>query len=394
MSHLIGRQPIFDRQNEVRAYELLFRPEPGESFPFDDQIATAQVLNNALMNEELSTLVGRAKAFINFPAAFFMQEDVTPPFGPRQLVIEVLERVPVTPTVVNNLKALKDQGYTLALDDFVFKREFIPFLELADLIKLDVLNLAPEKVPLLADKIRQITPAELLAEKVETHDMHQVCLDAGFHYFQGYFYAKPEVIETKEISVSQQALLQLLARLNDPNIQLEEIEEIITQDPGLTVKLFKLAKSFSLDGKTEYTSLIDVLQFYGIQRVRSWATILSLSSLKNTHPDVVRLALIRALFFEKLAKKKGLPQPDEYYLAGLFSNLDALLGLALPLALEPLPLPEQIKQGIIEHSGTVGQFLSWSEKIERNAAHDLPPVIGKLYEEALREANALIGHAF
>ncbi len=197
MTRLVGRQPIFDRNMQVFGYELLFRPiQPGE--PFDDDFATASVLNNALMGMTLPQLVGDARAFVNFPTSFFMQVR-QPPFGPEQLVIEVLERVPPEDAIVDALGRLKTQGYTLALDDFIFSREFVPFLKLADIVKVEVNENRQEKLPQLVDKIRRVTGARLLAEKVETHDLHRFCHELGFDYFQGYFYARPDVVETRDL---------------------------------------------------------------------------------------------------------------------------------------------------------------------------------------------------
>ncbi len=225
---LIGRQPIFDRDGHIQAYELLFRSvAPAAGRPFDGNHATANVIVNALTEFGLDNLVGPHRAFINFTAD--MLRDDTVRLLPRErVVIEILEDIAIDDKLVESVAAMARDGYELALDDFVFRPEWKPLIRLASTIKIDVLALDAERVATYAEQFKA-AGLTILAEKVETHDQHQQMLDLGFDLFQGYHYAKPKVLARDRIPDDHMATLRLLAAVNDPSVSMDDLEALVVQ---------------------------------------------------------------------------------------------------------------------------------------------------------------------
>lgn len=383
----LGRQPIFTPQNQVYGYELLFRGgrEPN-SAEFDNaEEATGTVLHNTLMGFGLNQIVGDRKAFINFSQSFFECQAI-PFFSPDRIICEILENVRPTDKALSGMQRLKDQGFALALDDFVFKREFMPFLLLADYIKLDVINAPPEKIAPLTEKIRRVTQATLLAEKVENKAIYQACQEAGFALFQGYYFAKPEILVGKKLSIGKQNILALLASILDEKISLDALQTIIQRDVGLSHKLLTLAQQYRTERMPKFDSLKEVMQLFGLKRIQSWATMISLSLATDVVPEVFNMAQTRAIFMRKAAQHQFPAQTEAYFLAGLFSLLDNILGQPIAEALDNLHLSDVIQQAIIENSGEMGTTLKICCALERGKPEDINIEYKILYLEAVGEA--------
>ncbi|SIN90789.1 diguanylate phosphodiesterase [Sulfurivirga caldicuralii] len=385
---LIGRQPIYNREGSVFAYEFLFRDHALSVQDVDPDRATAQVLDTFLMANGVRRLTGGKKAFINFPPAFFEGPFQPPAFGPQTIVIEILETVPATEKVMQTLRALKRMGYTLALDDFVLKSEHQSLLNLADIIKVEILGLTPQQIRHVAKTVRKYTDAALLAEKVETPEIHRACLDGGYDYFQGYFYAKPVTLKTETIEASKLVLLQLLGRINNPNAHLQELAGLVGNDPGLSSRLLLLANQQNTDSAQDlhFHSIFQVLHFFGINRVKAWVSMISLAQFEDLDPEVLRLALIRAHFMARSAAENG-EDEDSYYLAGLLSKLDVITQVDMATLLQQMPLDEALKLALLEKQGPMGQLLLSVEKMEQNKGDTLPSSLQQRYLESVVSAN-------
>lgn len=384
----IGRQPIFDRRKQVYGYELLFRDgyHPNEAHFESDDDATATVIHNSMMGFTLDELVGGAKAFINFPETFF-DPKIDPCFSSHKIVCEVLETVPVNETTLAGIKKLRQKGFAIALDDFVFKKEFIPFIRLADIIKLDIEGVKPEKIPLLIERIRKVANTKILAERVETQAIYEVCYDAGCDYFQGYYFAKPEIVTSAKLSVSKLHLLMLLRKLAQENISLEDLEEVVSQDVGLMHKLIKLAAQNRTVGMPEFETLKQVMVLFGLRRVQSWASMISMNLLDDVVPEVFNIARTRAIFMRLCAEHEKLENPDSYYLAGMFSLLDVILKKPLVELLESLSLNRKIINGILQGEGEHGRMLQMVKSFEQSRSESLEQVYRHLYVRALKESH-------
>lgn len=388
----VGRQPIFNRNRQLYGYELLFRGgyNPNQAEFDNADLATATVVSNSIMGFDFEELVGSTRAFINFSESFFT-EDVEPIFSPHHIVIEVLENVPVTETVIASLKRLKQMGYTIALDDFIFKKEFIPFLKLADIIKIDIENISLQKLPVIFNKIRRVSTTKLLAERVETKQQFEACMQAEVDYFQGYFFAKPEIVSGKKVSVSALHLMELLQKITDPTISLEELESIIIKDVGMTHKMLKLARQFQSSNMPEVDNLGQVLRVFGLKRVQNWVATISMSSFQNAVPEVFNIARTRAIFLRRAAEFENLQQIDSFYLVGMLSLIDTILGSTMEDALNQLPLNETIKKGLLDNEGDYGRLIKTVNLIERSETRQLNPEYIQMYLVSLKEST-LIGN--
>jgi len=388
----VGRQPIFDRKLDVFAYELLFRghnrassgPNPGDK-------ATAEVLVNAVMDMGLENLVGTHPAFINVSAGF-LDGRYPLPISPDHVGLEILEDVAPSEVVLETIAELRQRGYTIALDDFVYRPELEPLLELAHLVKLDVLALTEGELQKSIATLRG-RPLKLVAEKVETHRELEMCRDLGFDYFQGYFLTKPQLMQGSATGTNRALILQLMARIQAPDAELQELENLIVQDVALTYRLLRHVNSAAFALRREVESVREAILFLGTNTIRNWASLILLTRMDHKPSELATTALIRAKMCERLAFAQRVQSTHAYFTTGLFSMLDAFMDRPLPELIATLPLTQAIKQAVLKFEGHLGatlQRVMWYE----NAAWDKlddgqldPGAYTRSYMEALRWAN-------
>jgi len=352
---IIGRQQIFDRKLNIYAYELLFRGTDFDlAFKEAATQATNQVITDTILEIGLNTIVGPHKAFINFTTQNIL--DKTPLHLPKdRIVIEVLENVEIDSRIVGNLKELSKLGYIIALDDFVFSDEWMPLVEFADIIKLDILEMGESKTRELIKRLKPYN-VQLLAEKVENYAEYQYLVELGCDYFQGFFFNKPNIVSGKRLSVNQTAAIQLLNTVNNPDVEFEDLTKIISLDVGLSYKLLHYINSafFSLPNKI--SSISHAISYLGLKEIKRWINILTLASLSNKPEAVMQNALIRGKMCEELANLSG-DKSDNFFLIGILSNLDTLLDIPLEEALSHLPLADDIVSAILHQQGLGGEAL-------------------------------------
>lgn len=352
---IIGRQQILDRQLNIYAYELLFR---GQGFDLNDRDeatqATNQIITDAIIEIGINNIVDEHRAFINFTTQNILEK--TPLSLPKdRIVIEVLENVKIDLRVINNLREMSQQGYLIALDDFVFTEEWRPLVEFADIIKLDVLEMGEKKV---REAIAQLAPYKLkiLAEKVETHQEYEYLRELGCDYFQGFFFSKPNLVQGKRMGVNQLAAVRLLTTINNPNVEFEELTTVISQDVGLSYKLLHYINSAFFSIPTKIESINQAITYLGMNELKRWVNILMLSSLSDKPIVVMQNALIRGKMCELLAKSMG-HKAGNYFLIGILSSLDSILDISIEDAMSQLPLGEDIVVAILSHRGLGGEAL-------------------------------------
>ena len=360
---LIGRQQILDSHLNTFAYEILFRGKDFDLSLKDGAAnATNQVITDTILEIGLNELVGPHKAFINFTTQNIL--DKTPLLLPKdRIVVEVLESVAVDAEIIRNLKELSELGYTIALDDFVLAPEWLPLLEFADIIKLDIMAGSLDDTRQLIEKLKPYK-LRLLAEKVETHEQFQTLCEWGCELFQGFFFSKPNVVEGKRLGVSQSAAIQLLSVINKPDIGFAEVGKIVSQDVGLSFKLLHYLNSafFGLPQKIE--SIQHAIACLGLIEIKRWINILTLSSLSDKPPSVLQNLLIRAKMCELLAHEMK-EDRENYFLIGMLSGIDGLLDMPLTKVVEQLPLAEEINDAILNYRGNAGEALKFCIAYER-----------------------------
>ena len=358
---LLARQPIFDVNVEVVAYELLFREFDAEQANVTDgDRATSAVLVNALTNLDLSQLVGEGQAFVNFTANLL---EVDLPLEPERCVIEVLEDVVVTPELIARLEVLKARGHKIALDDFLYYEEAAPLLPLADVIKLDMLALSETELMDMLARFKAFD-VTLLAEKVESQKMLDHCKTLGFTLFQGNFLSKPEPITGKKISANKMVVLELLNQLQDPDSNLRDLEHLVAQDPVLGFKTIKLVNSAFYRPRYEIESLGHAMTYLGLDAMRNLASLLAISGMSDKPNALRTYAVEKAKLCELLGEKVSFDQSAVYYSVGLLSTMDAYFDQPLPMLLESLMLRVDIKAASLEKKGPLGLILQTAESVQ------------------------------
>lgn len=362
----IGRQPIFDRNIKVYAYELLYRHGFVNYAQIDDDdAASGTVLVNLLLEIGLDNLVGKHKAFCNFTRGFLLQEqDLS--FAADRLVIEVLETVEAEDEIVQAVRGYAERGHMIALDDFVYREELRPLVEIADLIKIDVMDLGMEGTAEQVKILRTIKPSlKFLAEKVETKEEFQQCLDLGFDYFQGYFFSKPVVVTGKKMPPARIAMLQLMSELQDADVSMERIEEIIQTDVNMSVKLLRQVNSSYYGLINEVTSIRHAIVRVGLQHIRTWASVLIMGSVSDKPDELMTMALVRGKMCELIAVQQSSRQETSYFTVGLFSLLESILDAPMEQILKELPLSDEINQALLNGEGRMGKVLHCVQDYEQ-----------------------------
>jgi EAL and modified HD-GYP domain-containing signal transduction protein len=370
---LLGRQPILDRQQRLVAYELLFRcsrmPRGGEIL--DGVMATSRVLVNTLNHLGLDKVLGDKKAFINVSAEF-LANDVIELLPRERVVLEILESVTPGPEVVARCQQLRDAGFELALDDFVYHESREPLIPLASYIKIDLRAQDMAATRNLVTRLRARVPA-LLAEKVETLEDFRACQAMGFDYFQGYYFARPEVLSAKRLDPAMQSALQLF-NLVANKAEIGRIEAGFREDVALTYNFLRYINSVGMGLTHKVTQLRHALVVLGYTKLSRWLSLLLMSFPGHSGAShaLFRTALVRARLAELLGQKRlGERERDLLFVAGMFSMLDALLGRPLSESLGELNLPTEVPDALLRKTGPLAPYLTLVHAIE---SADFPAV--------------------
>jgi len=353
----VGRQAIFNRHREVFGYELLFRDGTSNRAALSDpNLATSHVLLNAFLEIGIERVAGDSPVFVNFSRDYLLGQHPLPALKGR-MFIEILEDVTVDDKLVDAVRALRDEGYRIALDDFVYSEELIPLIECAQVVKLDFLSIGREGIAAQVEPLRRF-PVALLAEKVDNYEDYTFCRELGFSYFQGYFLCRPEVLEAGKTPANRLTLLQLLSRLYDPAADMTEIVKLVQADVALSYRLVRCINSPMYGLRREIQHVREAVTMLGLSQVRQWVSLLVLSSSTGRPHALLSTALLRAKMCELLARAEGHAAPEALFTAGLFSVLDALLDMPMEQVLATLPLSEVVSAALKGLPGRATDILS------------------------------------
>lgn len=385
-----ARQPILDRNQALYAYELLYRGDfkRNEAGVIDGDAATTEVMFSALVDTGLQEVVGNSLALINITGSF-LQGDLALPEEKDQIILEILEDIEPTTDIVEAILGLAEQGYRLALDDYQHRHEFEPLLNAVELVKLDVRALTREELEQHVQLLRQFD-CELLAEKVETRAEYEFCHGLGFDYFQGYFFCEPERLTARRSGVNHTTALRLMARLQDEACSFDEIQSLIGNDAALSVRLLRFVNSPFCGVPREVRSLRDALSLVGLNIVRRWATLLLMTRLGEGKSDeLINLALIRGKMCEQLGESSTEYDASEYFTVGLFSIMDALFDQPMEIAVDSLPLSQDLKDAIEHRTGELGETLASVVVFERDPTNSDSDEVAKVYLDSVRWARQI-----
>ena len=360
----VGRQAIFDRELEVFAYELLYRDAGGRCSFTDGDMASSLTVLNAFMEIGLDRITGPYKAFINLTRPFFV--DMPPiPFSRDRVVLEILEDVNVDEELLLGISSMAGHGFELAMDDYNFQPHLQPILPLVSYIKVEIQPGGMEELTRRMPELRA-TGARLLAEKVETAEQFEQLKALGFDYFQGYFFARPSIVRTDRVEEDSAMVVRLLARLNDPNVPMQEVIDLVSRDPGLSFKVLRYVNSAGIGLRSKVESIQRAVVLMGLARIRAWATLFAMAGLGNRPLEILNVGLLRANLCERLCRLCRSGTPETAYTVGLLSVLDLMLSQPLAGLMDQLPLSDEVKRAIVAHEGGYGQLLEAAVTLERN----------------------------
>lgn len=367
---LIGRQPILDRNEKICAFELLFRSSHSlqANIP-DNSIASAKVILNILSGFGVQEILGGHRGFINVELDLLISEtlEILPP---DLIGLELLENLKVTPELVERCKALKAAGFILSLDDHSYSPSYEVLYPLIDIVKIDIL-LTPEGTlePMLR-KLRQY-PFKLLAEKIETREKFKECHDLGFEFFQGYYFAKPSVIEKQRIDGTATSLLKLLQLLMD-DAELEQVEGCLRHCPGLTYSLLLLVNSVAAATRRKISSVRHAVALLGRQQLTRWVQLALFASDDNRGLEnpMVDMAAVRGGMMEQLVRCHSTLQydaevADQAFLVGILSLLEWIYDVSMQEVVANLNLSDDVSAALLHRQGELGQILICVEALEQ-----------------------------
>lgn len=388
---VVGRQPIFDRDRDLVAYELLYRPLPTSQRADDPAAPRKAVDGDEMTNEVIFSALGLGIEKVTGGADMFCNADRGVLTGllpislpPRQTVIEIVESVTIDDDILAGCAALKAAGYRLAADDFTWFDDAERLLELVDVVKVDLRITPMSDIPQLMARCRDFDTL-MLAEKVETAPELAACQELGFDLFQGYHLGRPNTVSGPALGASRLAVMRLAQAVLDDEVDYSVIEQILRPEPELSYQLVQLA-SIGRFGETrrEVQSLRQALVWIGLNRLRGWIPALSLRPVGPAVDTNLQVVLTRARAVELLADQMYHGKGDFAFTAGMFSALDLLLGVPRSRLPHMLEIPPRLHAAVFDRSTQIGALIGWIIDYEHDGM--LPPPDSGISRTMLTEA--------
>jgi len=376
MDIFVARQPILNEHKKLFAYELLYRGTDEGPLASGEKM-TASLLSATFLTEGLDVISGSKPCFINFTQDLLLR-GLPSAFPGSKIVVEILENVYPTAEILKVCQTLRQEGYTIALDDFVYDKTLEPLIVLADIIKIDFRISSENEIRRTLHRLAHF-PVKFLAEKVETYEEFNLASTLGFKYFQGYFFSKPEVFRIHELESVKASLIALLAEVTKKSSTAERLEQIIGTDVALSYKLLRYLNSSYFYRINTIESVRHAIVFLGEKEIKRFVLLVIISEIVTDKPgELVKLAIIRARFCELLAENSDFRKMSaEIFLLALLSLLDAMLDIKMETVIEQLPLADVLKKALADRTGPMAPFLNAASAFEQ---HDRRTCIAALDE--------------
>ena len=346
------RQPIFDRDLNVAAYELMLYDRSSEQLMESGTAAIPEALNAAFFENDFEQLLNHKKAIIPFSKSF-LEPDIVSGFPADKIVLFLSDHKNLDASDIEKIKHFKSQGYQFAIalhEEEDLNRELIA---LCDFIKI---NYNAEFVDSLFESDQKEQPI-IIASMIENYDKINACKEKGFQCFQGSFISKPNIIENKKIDSSQTVLLKILSELQKPNIEFEEIEKVVSQDANLSFKLLQYINSAAFASTRKIGSLREAIVRLGQGKIKQLVNIMSLTAASDKPSELMQISMIRAKMCELIAQELKLPNASSFFTVGLFSTLEAVLDMSWESLFQTLPLTDDLKNALMRYEGSMGEVL-------------------------------------
>lgn len=381
----LARQPILDRNQNLIAYELLFRrlgTRPDNAA--DDLRGTASIIAHTT-ELGMECVVGSAAGFFNVDYATVMSDIVS--FLPcEKVVFEIPQTIKITAELIRRVSQMVAAGYKFALDDVITFSEYImPLLPLIEFVKIDTSVMTRADLGALTSRFKDANKL-LVAEKVETIEQFRNCADLGFDYYQGHYFAKPVILSGKKLTSSQASILQLLA-LIVKDADNGVLEHRIKKEASLFLSLLRLVNTPAMGVSKSISSISEALLVLGRRQLRQWLQIqlyMGPQSDTGAASPLLLLATTRGKFLELVARKlkpanKNIA--DTAFTVGTMSLLDTLFSQPMTIILEQIILGKEVREALLHRTGFYGDLLKLSEYVEK------PGEAGPLLAALLMELN-------
>ena len=360
----VGRQPIFDRSGDVIAYELLFRDSAtAVTATRRSALATGSVIVSAFTEFGLEQITGAKLCFINVTREFLIGE-LPVPFDPGQAVLEVVEDVDVDDRVTDGVRALKDRGFTIALDDFTWDSGARRLIGLADYVKIDTLSTESGALRQTVHACRDHQHLRLVAERLETEEQLRTAVRLGFDYFQGHVLGQPHVVSRVALSPARISRLQLVTALGAADIDFDQVVTLIMRDPSLSYRLLHATNSAASGLSARVSTVREAAVLLGLETVRQWVVLMLFSDLTDATEDQLTATMTRARFCQLIAEGQG--QPGEAaFTVGLLASIADLIAQPTSAVVAQLPLAAEVEAALTTGSGELGRVLAAVRSYER-----------------------------
>ncbi|MFQ3236247.1 MAG: EAL and modified HD-GYP domain-containing signal transduction protein [Paraglaciecola sp.] len=394
MYSYLARQPIVDNTHTVFGYELLFRDSEDNCFPdIDPDVATSKLLIQSHLTTGVEDITNGKLAFINFHEST-LKNHFSTTLNPKKVIIEIVETVELSTDLLEACRSIKEKGYKLALDDYDFTPKWDELLPYVHFIKVDITD---HSVKYIAANIESLKASgvKLIAERIETKEDFDCFKAMGFHYFQGYYFAKPEMVKNKIISSSKMILLQLVTASSKAVFDFEEIKYIIEKDVALSYKLLRFINGPTINKRYNILSLQHALNYMGAIEVKKFIALLALANLSEDKPhELANMSLVRAKFCELLSQARDDSEdPPCGFLVGLLSLLDILLEQPMQDLMAKLPLNEELSAALCGQNNHLYEYIAlirafeyghWKNIAQASAELEISQdVLFSIYEQAI-----------
>lgn len=391
MQLYIARQPIFNRDRDIIAYELLYRnPKTKTAEQIDGDHATSSVLMITSVLASFEELLDGKQAFVNFTKTLLC-DNTTTLFSSDYLVIEILEDIVPDEALIASLKNLKELGYTLALDDFTMKYPYREIIDLVDIIKVDFMLTSYIEQIQIVKKFKR-PGLKFLAEKVETEEEFERAKKMGYDFFQGYYFAKPSLFNYQDVSNTRYTCFKMLDALSTPSPNYDDLADIVEKDVAMSYKLFKYANSVIYGGREPLNSIRDALVRLGFKNLHNWIYLIILRSISyGQSNELLSISLQRAKMMESLAIQYEMPsKQSEYFIAGLFSLIDVLTSKPIEEAIVSLNLSDEVESAILNRENKMGKSLDLIIAYESGDWKDFEDICKQLKLKASKVIQAYV----
>jgi EAL and modified HD-GYP domain-containing signal transduction protein len=353
-TRFVARQTILTADEKVFGYELLFRDGLENFFSAPDAEEASRSTLNTSMLLGLETLCDGHRAFINCTRDILLKDYITL-LPSSQVVIEVLETVAADELVVAACRRMKEAGYLIALDDFAVNDPREILTDLADIIKVDLRATSAADAAAMVKKYEPLR-CRMLAEKVETREEFVAATKAGFLYFQGYFFRRPEILTAHEIPANKMNYIRLLTAVSQRELDVRLIENLVKGEAALCYRLLRYLNSAAFGFASEIHSVRHALSILGEREVRRWIRLVAtLGAGQGKTTDLVLSALVRARFCELISPKIQHGDAD-LFLMGMLSLMDGILELPMQQVLDSIPIDAESKIVLLGGAGRLRPF--------------------------------------